>query len=282
MLCQSAWLSKNVVEQRRHFRLLDQPAAAVLGDVAGEAKRRECQAEAAFFEKARKRPDEFEHDVVDVKDQQRPVVGAPVRRSGAPFPDRRSCQRLASRAFTSTLRSCRRLAAARAVRQGPRRAGCRRLRRTAASVGSCATMNCSTPARKPGSLAARRIAEASIPVIARKRGSSSGSDGDETERGNRDRFGVAHALSFPLPSARFPVPFENLTSHYPLRLRPTSRLLRHCGLKTKVYPEMAWLDFHTFRQSSMPYALRRDLRFGAGVRGAADRTPCRSGTGTDA
>ena len=58
------------------------------------------------------------------------------------------------------------------------------------SVGSCARMNCSTPARKPGSWAAWRIDCASMPDIARKRGKQLRIGGDEAERPDRQRFGV--------------------------------------------------------------------------------------------
>ena len=67
--------TEELVEQRRHFRLLDQPAARLLGDVAGQAERGKRQAEAARLEKTRKGPDKFEHDIVDIEHEQRPVVG---------------------------------------------------------------------------------------------------------------------------------------------------------------------------------------------------------------
>lgn len=65
---------KEFTQKCRHLGLFDQTAARRFGDVAGEAERSERQAEAACFEKMRKRPDEFEHDIVDIEHQQGPVV----------------------------------------------------------------------------------------------------------------------------------------------------------------------------------------------------------------
>ena len=66
---------EEIAQKSRDLGLLDQPAGCRLGDVAGEAEGGERQLETPRFQEMRKGPDEFEHDIVDVEHQQRPVVG---------------------------------------------------------------------------------------------------------------------------------------------------------------------------------------------------------------
>jgi hypothetical protein len=156
---------EEIAKQCRHLRLFDQPAARRFGDVAGEAEGGQREPKAARFQEMRKRPDEFEHDIIDVEDQQRPVVGckfgdlacrlgivAHIECSWSSPPSGSARKALPTEAGGVPVSSAKR-----------------------SKVGSWARMNCRTPARNPGSAAARRMADASMPVMARKRGRSSGS-----------------------------------------------------------------------------------------------------------
>ena len=139
-------------------------AVGAAEDISMQAERRRLQFMAVVVEIGHEGGDEFEHDLVDVADDQRPLtemqiimfrVGDKHRHASLVPPSAWKAREIVSGLVSVAAQK-------------------------ASSVGSWPIRKPSTPARNPGSLAASRRLEASSPVSARKRPISSGSPESQT------------------------------------------------------------------------------------------------------
>src|SRR5690606_34783334 len=153
------------VEQGPNLFLLERTSGRLLEDIAGEPETAHPQFVAVCLEEARERVDEVKQHVVHVEHQQR----ARVEREFLDLAQRFRIDAHVERSKRSSPKG--RALSARSTEPGSLPLASENF----SKVGSWAATNCRTPARKPGLAAARRTSFASMPLIARKRGSSSGS-----------------------------------------------------------------------------------------------------------